>query len=158
MTRRRCVNLLRVLAGTRFACIQSARSAWAMFGFCLRGAPGNPPRLVLQLRRRAPCVPCVYMHTHVSHLVHPYPQTDGERLPLAVKDLGSSDIYPQSLQHSPNGRFVTVGASQAVASREQGCVQAGCKQACQAATGAMGSGQGLHARHPLRAAEEQPTK
>lgn len=35
-------------------------------------------------------------------------QTDGERLPLAVKDLGSSDIYPQSLQHSPNGRFVTV--------------------------------------------------
>jgi hypothetical protein len=25
-----------------------------------------------------------------------------------VKDLGSSDIYPQSLQHSPNGRFVTV--------------------------------------------------
>ncbi len=35
------------------------------------------------------------------------PQTDGERLPLSVKDLGSSDIYPQSLQHSPNGRFVT---------------------------------------------------
>ncbi|KAI7838750.1 hypothetical protein COHA_007543 [Chlorella ohadii] len=35
-------------------------------------------------------------------------ETDGERLPLAVKDLGSSDIYPQSLQHSPNGRFVTV--------------------------------------------------
>ncbi|KAI3425793.1 hypothetical protein D9Q98_007768 [Chlorella vulgaris] len=33
---------------------------------------------------------------------------DGERLPLAVKDLGSSDIYPQSLEHSPNGRFVTV--------------------------------------------------
>ena len=38
----------------------------------------------------------------------PPPQTDGERLPLAVKDLGSSDLYPQSLQHSPNGRFVTV--------------------------------------------------
>ncbi|GAB4823453.1 hypothetical protein N2152v2_010499 [Parachlorella kessleri] len=35
-------------------------------------------------------------------------ETDGERLPLSVKDLGSSDIYPQSLQHSPNGRFVTV--------------------------------------------------
>ena len=33
---------------------------------------------------------------------------DGERLPLAVKDLGSSDVYPQSLAHSPNGRFVTV--------------------------------------------------
>ena len=39
-------------------------------------------------------------------------QTDGERLPLAVKDLGSSDIYPQSLQHSPNGRFVTVRREQ----------------------------------------------
>lgn len=33
---------------------------------------------------------------------------DGERLPLAVKDLGSSELYPQSLQHNPNGRFVTV--------------------------------------------------
>lgn len=35
-------------------------------------------------------------------------EADGERLPLAVKDLGSSDIYPQSLVHSPNGRFVAV--------------------------------------------------
>ena len=35
-------------------------------------------------------------------------QSDGERLPLAVKDLGSCDLYPQSLQHNPNGRFVTV--------------------------------------------------
>ncbi|DBB15486.1 TPA: hypothetical protein ACH3X3_003709 [Trebouxia sp. C0006] len=34
--------------------------------------------------------------------------SDGERLPLAVKDLGSCDLYPQSLQHNPNGRFVTV--------------------------------------------------
>uniref|UniRef100_A0A3Q3W2D8 Coatomer subunit beta' n=1 Tax=Mola mola TaxID=94237 RepID=A0A3Q3W2D8_MOLML len=33
---------------------------------------------------------------------------DGERLPLAVKDMGSCDIYPQTLQHSPNGRFVVV--------------------------------------------------
>ncbi|KAG1667995.1 hypothetical protein FOA52_000639 [Chlamydomonas sp. UWO 241] len=37
-----------------------------------------------------------------------YDMVDGERLPLAVKDLGSSDAYPQSLQHNPNGRFVTV--------------------------------------------------
>eukprot|EP00197_Chlamydomonas_leiostraca_P003888 CAMPEP_0202868228 /NCGR_PEP_ID=MMETSP1391-20130828/10511_1 /ASSEMBLY_ACC=CAM_ASM_000867 /TAXON_ID=1034604 /ORGANISM="Chlamydomonas leiostraca, Strain SAG 11-49" /LENGTH=917 /DNA_ID=CAMNT_0049548365 /DNA_START=115 /DNA_END=2865 /DNA_ORIENTATION=- len=37
-----------------------------------------------------------------------YEMVDGERLPLAVKDLGSSDLYPQSLQHNPNGRFVTV--------------------------------------------------
>ena len=35
-------------------------------------------------------------------------EADGERLPLAVKDLGSSDIYPQTLDHSPNGRFVAV--------------------------------------------------
>lgn len=34
--------------------------------------------------------------------------TDGERLPLPVKDLGSCDLYPQSLQHNPNGRFVVV--------------------------------------------------
>ncbi|KAG0612132.1 hypothetical protein M758_6G004300 [Ceratodon purpureus] len=34
--------------------------------------------------------------------------TDGERLPLAVKDLGSCDLYPQSLKHNPNGRFVVV--------------------------------------------------
>mmetsp|Transcript_31249 Transcript_31249/g.69528 ORF Transcript_31249/g.69528 Transcript_31249/m.69528 type:complete len:1001 (-) Transcript_31249:4758-7760(-) len=37
-----------------------------------------------------------------------FEMTDGERLPLAVKDLGSCDLYPQSLQHNPNGRFVTV--------------------------------------------------
>ncbi|XP_020097543.1 coatomer subunit beta'-1-like isoform X2 [Ananas comosus] len=34
--------------------------------------------------------------------------TDGERLPLAVKELGSCDLYPQSLKHNPNGRFVVV--------------------------------------------------
>mmetsp|Transcript_39675 Transcript_39675/g.101404 ORF Transcript_39675/g.101404 Transcript_39675/m.101404 type:complete len:961 (+) Transcript_39675:176-3058(+) len=33
---------------------------------------------------------------------------DGERLPLAVKDLGSCDLYPQTLVHNPNGRFVAV--------------------------------------------------
>ncbi len=30
--------------------------------------------------------------------------TDGERIVLPVKDLGSCEIYPQSLVHSPNGR------------------------------------------------------
>ena len=35
-------------------------------------------------------------------------QTDGERLPLPAKDLGSCDLYPQTLSHNPNGRFVTV--------------------------------------------------
>ncbi|XP_067946243.1 coatomer subunit beta'-like [Watersipora subatra] len=33
---------------------------------------------------------------------------DGERLPLAIKDMGSCEIYPQSIAHNPNGRFVTV--------------------------------------------------
>ncbi|GMN50491.1 hypothetical protein TIFTF001_019646 [Ficus carica] len=33
---------------------------------------------------------------------------DGERLPLAVKELGTCDLYPQSLKHNPNGRFVVV--------------------------------------------------
>lgn len=31
---------------------------------------------------------------------------DGARLPLSVKELGSSEIYPQTIAHSPNGRFV----------------------------------------------------
>ncbi|WVO14159.1 hypothetical protein L204_101790 [Cryptococcus depauperatus] len=33
---------------------------------------------------------------------------DGQRLPLSLRDLGTTEVYPQSLQHSPNGRFVTV--------------------------------------------------
>lgn len=31
---------------------------------------------------------------------------DGERLPLAIKDMGSCEIYPQTIAHSPNGRLV----------------------------------------------------
>lgn len=31
---------------------------------------------------------------------------DGERLPLAVKDMGSCEIYPQTVAHNPNGRSV----------------------------------------------------
>ncbi|KAJ3206133.1 Coatomer subunit beta' [Dinochytrium kinnereticum] len=34
--------------------------------------------------------------------------TDGERMVLPAKELGSCEIFPQSLQHSPNGRFVVV--------------------------------------------------
>ncbi|KAF8324305.1 coatomer beta [Cantharellus anzutake] len=33
---------------------------------------------------------------------------EGQRLNLAPKELGSTEIYASSLQHSPNGRFVTV--------------------------------------------------
>ncbi|SCU80845.1 LAME_0B04764g1_1 [Lachancea meyersii CBS 8951] len=33
---------------------------------------------------------------------------DGEPLPLQTKELGTVDVFPQSMKHSPNGRFVTV--------------------------------------------------
>jgi len=33
---------------------------------------------------------------------------DGEPLTLPSKDLGSTELYPQTLIHSPNGRFVAV--------------------------------------------------
>lgn len=33
---------------------------------------------------------------------------DGEKIALPIKDLGTCEVYPQTLQHSPNGRFVTV--------------------------------------------------
>lgn len=32
---------------------------------------------------------------------------DGERIPLSVKDMGSSEVFPHTITHSPNGRFVT---------------------------------------------------
>lgn len=33
---------------------------------------------------------------------------DGDRITLPTKDLGNCEVYPQNLQHSPNGRFVVV--------------------------------------------------
>ncbi|KAN0060893.1 Coatomer subunit beta' [Thecaphora frezii] len=33
---------------------------------------------------------------------------EGQRVPISVREMGSTEIYPQLLQHSPNGRFVTV--------------------------------------------------
>jgi coatomer subunit beta' len=33
---------------------------------------------------------------------------DGEKLQLSVKDMGACDIYPQTISHNPNGRFVVV--------------------------------------------------
>lgn len=33
---------------------------------------------------------------------------DGEPLSLPTKDLGTCEVYPQTLSHSPNGRFVSV--------------------------------------------------
>lgn len=33
---------------------------------------------------------------------------DGERLPLSIKDMGSCEVYPQTIKHNPNGRFLVV--------------------------------------------------
>ncbi len=33
---------------------------------------------------------------------------DGERIPMAPKELGSTEVYPQSLKHNNNGRFIVV--------------------------------------------------
>ncbi|KAI8053345.1 coatomer WD associated region-domain-containing protein [Syncephalis plumigaleata] len=30
---------------------------------------------------------------------------DGERLQLPIKDMGTTEVYPQNMQHSPNGRY-----------------------------------------------------
>nr|KAJ0207090.1 hypothetical protein LSAT_V11C500250040 [Lactuca sativa] len=34
--------------------------------------------------------------------------SDEERLPLVVKELGTCDLYPESLKHNPNRRYVVV--------------------------------------------------
>ncbi len=33
---------------------------------------------------------------------------DGEKLQLSVKDMGACELYPQTIQHNPNGRFLVV--------------------------------------------------
>ncbi|TIB76840.1 Coatomer, beta' subunit [Wallemia mellicola] len=33
---------------------------------------------------------------------------DGQRIPSQARELGSTEVFPQSIEHSPNGRFVTV--------------------------------------------------
>ncbi|XP_045535444.1 coatomer subunit beta' [Papilio machaon] len=35
-------------------------------------------------------------------------RADGERVPVAAKEMGACEIYPQSIAHNPNGRFVVV--------------------------------------------------
>ncbi len=50
-------------------------------------------------------------HNEVSTVnvkMTPAGTSDGERIPLSAKELGSCEIYPQTLSHSPNGRFVAV--------------------------------------------------
>ncbi|CAE6490017.1 unnamed protein product [Rhizoctonia solani] len=36
------------------------------------------------------------------------PTPDGQKLPLAPRELGSTEIFPSTIAHSPNGRFVAV--------------------------------------------------
>jgi len=33
---------------------------------------------------------------------------EGQKLPLQARELGSTEVFASSIQHSPNGRFVTV--------------------------------------------------
>ncbi|CAE6422374.1 unnamed protein product [Rhizoctonia solani] len=39
---------------------------------------------------------------------HEDPTPDGQKLPLAPRELGSTEIFPSTIAHSPNGRFVAV--------------------------------------------------
>lgn len=48
------------------------------------------------------------MTGNVKQAAEDSPPTDGERIALPSKELGQCEVYPQSLQHSPNGRFVVV--------------------------------------------------
>lgn len=41
----------------------------------------------------------------VLFFVEDYEIKDGERIPLAIKDMGSCEIFPQTLSHNPNGRY-----------------------------------------------------
>lgn len=34
--------------------------------------------------------------------------TDGSRIPLAIKEVGTTEVFSTSISHSPNGRFITV--------------------------------------------------
>ncbi|RAL41296.1 hypothetical protein DM860_010090 [Cuscuta australis] len=45
---------------------------------------------------------------NIKSVASDYEVTDGERLPVTVKELGTCDLYPQNLKHNPNGRFVVV--------------------------------------------------
>lgn len=40
--------------------------------------------------------------------IHADDLADGNRIPLSIKELGTTEIFANALSHSPNGRFVTV--------------------------------------------------
>jgi len=53
---------------------------------------------------------CLFIYLFVSscNCISDDDMKDGERLTLAIKDMGSCEIFPQTLCHNPNGRFVVV--------------------------------------------------
>ncbi|CAF1960502.1 unnamed protein product [Rotaria magnacalcarata] len=51
---------------------------------------------------------CEIQQVNLKQLSSDQQLNDGEKVPLNVKELGSCEIYPQTLSHSPNGRFVVV--------------------------------------------------
>ncbi|CAF1533857.1 unnamed protein product, partial [Adineta ricciae] len=51
---------------------------------------------------------CEIQQVNLKQLTTDQPLKDGEKVPLNVKEMGSCEIYPQTLSHSPNGRFVVV--------------------------------------------------
>jgi len=51
---------------------------------------------------------CEIQQVNLKQLSSDQELKDGEKVPLNVKDMGSCEIYPQTLSHSPNGRFVVV--------------------------------------------------
>ncbi|UJR30435.1 hypothetical protein I4U23_017969 [Adineta vaga] len=51
---------------------------------------------------------CEIQQVNLKQLSSDQQLKDGEKVPLNVKEMGSCEIYPQTLSHSPNGRFVVV--------------------------------------------------
>lgn len=49
---------------------------------------------------------CEIQQVNLKQLSSDQELKDGEKVPLNVKDMGSCEIYPQTLSHSPNGRLV----------------------------------------------------
>lgn len=48
------------------------------------------------------------LSTSLQSISSPSSLSDGSLIPLSPKEIGSTEVFPTSLTHSPNGRFVTV--------------------------------------------------
>ncbi len=51
---------------------------------------------------------CEIQQVNLKQLANDQQLQDGEKVPLNVKELGSCEIYPQTLSHSPNGRLENI--------------------------------------------------